>query len=70
MNQWDRVALTLIILGALNLLLVGLANMDVVATIFGGTTSVISRIIYIIIGLAGLWAMRLYAKPRAEEKHS
>ncbi|HHX94243.1 MAG TPA: DUF378 domain-containing protein [Clostridia bacterium] len=70
MNQWDRVALTLIILGALNWLLVGLANMDVVATIFGGTTSVISRIIYIIIGLAGLWAMRLYAKPRAEEKQS
>lgn len=64
----DRIALTLIIIGALNWLLVGVANLDVVASIFGGTTSIVSRIIYILIGLAGLWAIRLYAKPRVTEK--
>lgn len=64
MMQMDRIALTLVILGALNWLLVGLANFDVVASIFGGQTSTLSRIIYIVIGLAGLWAMRLFAKPR------
>ena len=64
----DRIALTLIIIGALNWLLVGVANLDIVASIFGGTTSIVSRIIYILIGLAGLWAIRLYAKPRVTDK--
>lgn len=67
--QMDRIALTLVILGALNWLLVGIANFDVVAAIFGGQTSMISRIIYILIGLAGLWAMRLYAKPRVSPEN-
>lgn len=66
--QMDRIALTLIIIGALNWLLVGIANLDLVASIFGGQASLVSRIIYIIIGLAGLWAIRLYAKPRVSEK--
>lgn len=68
MMALDRVALTLVILGALNWLLVGIANIDFVASIFGGSTSMLSRIIYIIIGLAGLWAMRLFAKPRVTEE--
>jgi len=67
--QMDRIALTLVILGALNWLLVGIANFDVVAALFGGQTSMISRIIYIVIGLAGLWAMRLYAKHRVSEEN-
>lgn len=66
--QMDRIALTLVILGALNWLLVGIANFDVVAAIFGGQTSMVSRIIYIIIGLAGLWAIRLYSKPRVTDQ--
>jgi len=64
----DRLALILIVIGALNWLLVGIANFDVVASLFGGTTSILSRIIYIVIGLAGLWAIRLFMHPRAEEK--
>lgn len=67
--QMDRIALTLVILGALNWLLVGIANFDVVAAIFGGQTAMISRIIYILIGLAGLWAMRLYAKPSVTDEN-
>lgn len=68
MMSLDRVALTLVILGALNWLLVGIANIDFVASIFGGSTSMLSRIIYIIIGLAGLWTIRLFAKPRVTEE--
>lgn len=67
--QMDRIALTLVIIGALNWLLVGVANFDVIAAIFGGQTVMISRIIYILIGLAGLWAMRLYAKPSVTEEN-
>ena len=67
--QMDRIALTLVILGALNWLLVGIANLDAVAAIFGSQTSMISRIIYILIGLAGLWAIRWYARPTVTEEN-
>ncbi len=53
----NKTALTLIIIGAINWLLVGLFRYDVVAALFGGTTSVVSRIVYVIIGLAGLYAI-------------
>lgn len=55
----NKTALTLIIIGAINWLLVGLFRYDVVAALFGGTASVVSRIIYVIIGLAGLYAISL-----------
>lgn len=45
--QMDKIALTLIIIGALNWLLVGVANLDLIAGIFGGQTSIVSRIIYL-----------------------
>lgn len=53
----NKTALTLVIIGAINWLLVGLFRYDVVAALFGGTTSVVSRIVYVIIGLAGLYAI-------------
>ena len=52
-------ALALIIIGALNWLLVGLFQFDLVAWIFGGQTAAISRIIYAVVGLAGLWCLTL-----------
>ena len=55
-------ALTLVIVGALNWLLVGLFQFDVVAAIFGGSAAVVSRIIYIIIGIAGLWSIGIYPR--------
>jgi len=64
----DRIALALVIIGALNWLLIGIANFDVVAAIFGSQTLTASRVIYTIIGLAGIWTLRLFVKTPAEEK--
>ena len=54
-------ALTLVIIGALNWLLIGLFNFDLVATLFG-TMSVLSRIIYSLVGLSGIISIGLYTK--------
>ena len=55
------IALTLVIIGAVNWLLIGLFNFDLVATIFG-TMSVFSRIIYSLVGIAGLISIGIYSK--------
>ncbi len=60
----DRVALVLVILGAVNWLVIGLFNVDLIATIFGGQEVVFSRIVYSLIGLAGLWCISLLFKRR------
>ena len=61
-------SLTLVIIGAINWLLVGLFQFDVVAAIFGGSAAVVSRIIYVIIGLAGLWSLGIYPKLRRDKE--
>lgn len=53
----DRLSLLLVIVGALNWLLVGLFNFDLVASIFGGQTSFLSRAVYTLVGLAGIWSI-------------
>lgn len=55
----DRIALVIVIIGALNWLLFGLFQYDLVAAIFGGSTSFVSRIIYTVVGLAGLYGISL-----------
>lgn len=55
----DTVALLLAIVGALNWGLVGLFRFDLVAWIFGGQTATLSRIIFALVGLAGLWCITL-----------
>lgn len=55
------IVLTLVIIGAINWLLIGLFNFDLVATIFG-TMSVFSRIIYTLVGISGLICIGLYTK--------
>ena len=55
----DAVALILSIIGCINWGLVGLFKFDLVAWIFGGQGSIISRIIYTLVGLAGLWCISL-----------
>ncbi|MBP2662067.1 MAG: hypothetical protein H6Q71_15 [Firmicutes bacterium] len=62
----DRLALILVIVGALNWLLVDLFQFDLVATIFGGQSSLISRAIYTLIGLAGLWAISLVLRDQSQ----
>ena len=53
----DRIALILGIIGALNWGIVGLFRFDCVAFLFGGQTGAISRVIYALVGLAGLWCI-------------
>lgn len=57
-----KVALTLVIVGAINWLLVGIFQWDLVAAIFGGDaireSSGFSRLIYTLVGLAGIYAIR------------
>ena len=60
----DRVSLLLVIIGALNWLLVGLFQFDAVAWLCGGQTAVISRIIYSVVGIAGLWCISLLFRDR------
>ncbi|MBQ3251784.1 MAG: DUF378 domain-containing protein [Oscillospiraceae bacterium] len=55
----DTIALILSIIGSINWGLVGLFKFDLVAWIFGGQDAVISRIIYGLVGLAGLWCITL-----------
>ena len=61
MKALNGIALTLVIIGALNWLLVGLFKFNLVDAIFG-SLSVLTRIIYIIVGIAGLWSIALYSK--------
>ena len=58
----NKTALVLIIIGAINWGLIGLFGFDLVAALFGGQMSVISRIIYSIVGIAGLWAITILFK--------
>lgn len=58
----DWIALTLVIIGAINWGLVGFFQFDLIATFFGGMSSWISRIIYGLIGLSGIYTLNLYRK--------
>lgn len=61
----DLGALVLVIIGAVNWALVGLFEVDLVATITGsdfGETNLVSRVVYILVGAAGLWLLPLVAR--------
>jgi len=64
----DTAALILVIIGALNWGLIGLFNFDLVATLFGGQTSLISRIVYSLVGLAGLYSITFLMGNRLGER--
>ena len=55
----DATALVLAIIGAINWGIIGIFPFDVVAWIFGGQTGGFSRVIYTLVGLAGLWCISL-----------
>lgn len=54
METLQKIALVLVIIGALNWGLVGLFEFDLVASIFGSATNIISKIVYIIIAICGI----------------
>ena len=58
----DTVSLLLVIIGAINWLLVGVFQFDLVAWMFGGQGAIVSRIIYTLVGAAGLWCISLLFK--------
>ena len=62
----DRISLTLVIIGALNWGSIGLFRFDVVAWLFGGQGAIVSRIIYTLIALAGVWCISLLFRERDE----
>ena len=61
MKWFDNTALTLVIIGALNWLLIGLFIFDAVAWLFG-SLSWLSRIIYVLVGLSGIYLISLYGR--------
>ena len=53
----DRTSLVLTIIGAINWLLVGLFQFDLVAWLFGGQTALLARLVYALVALAGVWCV-------------
>ena len=66
MSGIQRTALFLTIIGAINWGLIGFFQFDLVASLFGGQESIISRIIYSLVGIAGLINLGLLFKPSQE----
>lgn len=64
MNTIDNIALTLVIIGAINWGSIGIFGFDIVGALFGGQGGIISRIIFTIVGLAGLWAIGILFKDK------
>ena len=65
----DRIALILSIVGALNWGTIGLFQFDMVAFLFGGQDNIISRIIYSLVALGGIWCISLLFRDRDEVVH-
>lgn len=59
----DRISLILVTIGAINWGSIGLFQFDVIAWLFGGQDAIISRIIYTVVALAGVWCLSLLFKP-------
>lgn len=60
----DILSLILLIIGGLNWGLIGIFNFDLVATIFGGQSALISRIIYTLVGLSAIWSISFFFRER------
>ena len=60
----DKIALILTIVGALNWGSIGLFQFDIVSWLFGGQDAILSRIIYTVVALAGIWCISLLFRER------
>ncbi len=60
----DKIALLLVVIGALNWGLIGLFQFDLVASLLGGQASLFSRIVYSLVGLAGIYAISFLFRER------
>ena len=68
MKMTNILALTLVIIGALNWGLIGLFNFDLVTTLFGGSMYWVARVIFALVGLSGLWCLTMYHAVGQEEE--
>lgn len=66
----DKLALTLAIVGALNWGSIGLFSFDFVAWICGGQATLLARIIFAAVGLAGIWCITLLLQPHHDDGHT
>ena len=66
----DKIALILVIIGGLNWGSVGLFRLDLVAFLFGGSDSLISRIVYILVGVGALWCISLLFRDTRCDSHT
>ena len=66
----DKTALTLTIIGAINWGLISLFQFDLVAWIFGGQDALLSRIVYGLVFVAGLWCITLWFRNLADRHHA
>lgn len=66
----DKIALVLTIIGALNWGSIGLFRFDIVAWIFGGQTAILSRIVYTLVALAGVWCISLLFRDNGDTVES
>ena len=62
----NKIALIISIIGALNWGLIGLFSFDAVAWISGGATTILARIIYVIVAIAGIWCISMLFHPNDE----
>lgn len=60
MKVIDRIALALIVIGGLNWGCVGIFGLDIVAALFGGSASALSRLVYIVICISAVWCITLF----------
>lgn len=58
MKPLDKIILGILIVGGLNWLLIGLFEFDFVAAILGGKTAILSKIVYVIVGLCALYSLK------------
>ena len=65
----DKIALALLIIGGLNWGSVGLSQFDLVAVACGGSASMISRVIYTVVGLSAVWCISLLFRDRTDRKN-
>lgn len=68
MKMTNILALTLVIIGALNWGLIGFFNFDLVTTLFGGSMYWVARVIFALVGLSGLWCLTMYHAVGQEEE--
>ncbi len=63
--MWDKLALILLVIGGINWGLVGIFELDLVAWMFGGAASIVSRLIYILVALSAVWCISFLFRDRS-----